>query len=139
VGVPRQPPTWVEIERFCEIDGWRRIRSTGHTFFQKVLDSGEVLETHVSFSTHKGPGRGRFQEILRHQLKVSRAEFWRVVKDRVPADRPSVETEPDDVPTHPVWVVEGLKAQGYREAEIGAMAPEEAEALLRELWAKRKS
>jgi hypothetical protein len=138
MGLPPRPPSWKEIEEFCRLDGWEPDRRTKHVFWRKTLDTGQVLETHRSLSERKSMGPGRFHVILNQQLKVSRAEFWRVLQTGEPARRPSVETEASPVPTHELWVVRGLKGAGVSEAEIGALSPEEAIRKLQEFWARRR-
>ena len=56
----RRAPTWRELERFCEADGWTEIRTTGHRFFRKTLATGEVLETHSSLAGGGTMSQGRF-------------------------------------------------------------------------------
>ena len=111
--IPGRTPSWDEIERFCRIDGWAHERSTAHVFWQKVLPSGEVLETHVSFASDKSMSPGRFGSILRTQLKVTKVEFWRALQTGEPVARPA-ELE-DVVPGHEAWVVLGLKKVGLTE------------------------
>ena len=72
-------PTWGEIERYCRLDGWRESRRSGRVFFEKVLRHGTVLQTHRSLAKRKTISPGRFKAILRHQLRVSEAEFWRTL------------------------------------------------------------
>ena len=76
-------PTWAQIERYCRKDGWAEVRRSGRIFFEKVLGDGTVLRTHRSFSSRKSMSPGRFKAILRHQLKVSEEEFWRVLEGGV--------------------------------------------------------
>lgn len=80
-------PTWAQVERFCRIDGWREVRRTGHVHFEKVLADGTVLRTHRSFASRKTMSPGRFRAVLRHQLRVTEEQFWRVLETRKPVDR----------------------------------------------------
>jgi predicted RNA binding protein YcfA (HicA-like mRNA interferase family) len=82
-------PTWNEVEEFCRKDGWELVRSTGHSFYRKVLPDGTVLETHTSFSGDKTMSPGRFAAILRTQLKVSPEAFWETLRSGQPVRRPS--------------------------------------------------
>ena len=75
-------PTWAQIERFCRLDGWRETRRSGHVFYEKVLPDGTLLQTHRSHAKRKTMSPGRFKAILRHQLKVTEEEFWRVLTRR---------------------------------------------------------
>ena len=80
-------PTWAQVERLCRIDGWREIRRTGHVHFEKLLADGTLLRTHRSHASRKTMSPGRFKAILRHQLRVSEDEFWRVLDTGEPAER----------------------------------------------------
>jgi hypothetical protein len=131
VTVPRRPATWDEIEAFCQADGWSQVRVTDHIHWEKRLPSGELLQTHRSFGG--GMSQDLFSLILREQLKVNRGEFWRVLAEGGPAQRPSVPPEPEPS-TYPAWVVDGLLKQGLTEAAIREMTPDEAQALLYEKW-----
>lgn len=80
-------PTWAQIERFCRIDGWREVRRSGHVFYEKVLPDGSMLRTHRSFSSRKSMSRGRFEAILRYQLRITEEQFWQALDTRRPVDR----------------------------------------------------
>jgi len=80
-------PTWAQVERFCRIDGWAEKRRSGHVFFERVLPDGTLLQTHRSFSSRKTMSPGRFKAILRYQLRVTEAQFWRALDTREPVDR----------------------------------------------------
>lgn len=48
-------PTWGEIKRFLEIDGWREVKGrerggarSRHIFWEKNLSNGETLQTHIT-------------------------------------------------------------------------------------------
>ena len=132
-------PTWNEVEDFCRKDGWELVRSTGHTFYPKVLPDGTVLETHTSFSGDKTMSPGRFAAILRTQLKVSPEAFWETLRSGQPARRPS-EPIPQAPPRPPAWVVDALKRQfRMSEEQIAAMSPEEAERYVLERWSEPRS
>ena len=131
--VPKRTPTWGEIEAFCQIDGWIQERTTKHVFWRKTLPSGEVLETHRSLAANKSMSHDVFGVILRSQLKVSRADFWRALETGEPVVRPSDEADPE--PQIETWVFFGLLKQGLTEEEIRALAPEDARRLLHERWA----
>lgn len=80
-------PTWAQVERFCQIDGWREIRRSDHVFFERVLPDGTLLRTHRSFASRKTMSPGRFKAILRHQLEVTEEQFWQALATRRPVDR----------------------------------------------------
>lgn len=135
---PRRTPTWDEIEAFCRADGWQQVRATDHVFFRKVLESGQVLETHRSFSGGKSMSQSRFSLILRTQLRVNRQDFWEAIRTGQPVERPS--TPPEGAPpTHEAWVVFGLRQHGITDEEINRMTADEARARLHQLWAQPDS
>lgn len=130
----RRAPTWRELERFCEADGWTEIRTTGHRFFRKTLATGEVLETHSSLAGGGTMSQGRFAAILRVQLRVTREQFWQTLCSGRPVERPAP-LEPEQ-PTIPLYVAHGLGQLGLSEAEIGRLTPAEALRLLHERWSR---
>jgi hypothetical protein len=133
-------PTWADIEAFLGADGWHRVANRGggrqrHVFYEKVLDDGRVLRTHVSHSGGKTLSPGRFGTILRHQLEVSKDEFWECVRTGKPVDRP---VPVDEGPVeHEGWVVAVLVNELHMGPdEIEALTPEEAERIVTEYWSR---
>jgi hypothetical protein len=133
-------PTWAEVEAFLAADGWRPIPNRGggsqrHIFYEKVLPDGRVLQTHVSHSGGKAPSPGRFSSILRHQLEVSKTEFWECIRTGAPVDRPA---PVDDGPVeHEAWVLAVLVRDLHMSAEeIEALTPEEAQQLVNDYWSR---
>jgi hypothetical protein len=130
-------PTWGEIEQFCRIDGWHESRQTDHVFFEKTLGDGTVLRTHRSFASGKTMSAGRFQAILRDQLRVSAKGFWRALETGHEVARPSEPPAAD--PGLPAYLVRVLKAELHLgEAEIASLALSEAERLVHEHWSQPK-
>lgn len=128
------PPTWGDIDAFCEADGWEGDRDTDHAFWEKTLPNGEVLQTHRSFKVSEEIGPNLFGLILRSQLKVSRTEFWEAIRTGKPVTRP---VDPlDEVPAYDAWVVSGLLSKGYTEDQIREYSPEDAKELLQRLWSE---
>ncbi|MDP4153322.1 MAG: type II toxin-antitoxin system HicA family toxin [Bacillota bacterium] len=67
-------PSWKELKRFCDKDGWELYKETDHYFYRKTDANGEIRLTKVS----KGSGEiygHMWQEILKKQLKVSLEYF----------------------------------------------------------------
>jgi hypothetical protein len=67
-------PSWRDLRRFCETDGWELFKDTDHYFFRKKDDDGYVRYTKVS----KGSGeieKGLWRRILTKQLQVSKEYF----------------------------------------------------------------
>ena len=67
-------PSWKELRRFCERDGWRLVKDTDHYFYSKLDDDGVPKYTKVSKGIGE-IGRHLWQEILRKQLQVSQEYF----------------------------------------------------------------
>ncbi len=135
-------PTWGEIEKFLKIGGWTRLpassrggSSQDHIFFEKLLDSGELLQTHISHSRGGRPSTGRFASILRHQIKVSRTEFWQAHRSGEPVARP-VPVEAERV-EHEAWVVAVLAGDLHMTAEeIALLDVEHARQLVLDHWSR---
>lgn len=67
-------PTWKELKRFCEKDGWTLYKDTDHYFYMKQDDNGNIRRTKVS----KGSGEIHthlWKEILKKQLQVTTEYF----------------------------------------------------------------
>lgn len=67
-------PTWKELKRFCDNDGWEMYRDSDHYFYRKVDGGGNILHTRVS----KGTGEihtNLFMQILKKQLCVTKEYF----------------------------------------------------------------
>ncbi|MCD3322062.1 type II toxin-antitoxin system HicA family toxin [Clostridium botulinum D/C] len=67
-------PSWRELKRFCEKDGWELYKATDHYFYRKLDENGSEKRTKVS----KGSGEIKhhlWQNIMKKQLKVSQEYF----------------------------------------------------------------
>jgi len=80
-------PTHRDLRKFCENDRWDPKKRTDHWRYTKRLSDGRTLRTKVSFGSGDVGDRGLFAAILREQLQVTEAEFWRVVREGGPARR----------------------------------------------------
>jgi len=138
-------PAWGEIEKFLQADGWTRLPASSrggsgrrHIFFEKLLDSGELLQTHISHSRRGGPSPGRFGLILREQIKVSRAEFWAALSSGEPVPRPApIKTEQQV--EHEAWVLAVLTGELHMAVEqIEQLNVEQARQLVLDHWAHRQ-
>lgn len=134
-------PTWVDIKAFLAVDGWRELpsgarggRSADHVFYEKALPDGRVLQTHVSHSATKSLSAGRFRDILRHQLAVSKDAFWEAIRTGTPVDRPASVEAPEPY-QHPAWVVAVLVGTLHMTGEdIAKLSPDEAQARVHQFW-----
>jgi hypothetical protein len=129
-------PTWGDIEAFLAADGWSRVSASTrggsrqrHVFYEKVLDDGRVLKTHVSHSSAKTMSPGLFGTVLSDQLEVSKSEFWDCVRLDKPVERP-VPLDAKEVVEHEAWVVAVLVGELHMSADqLEALSCEEAEPL----------
>lgn len=67
-------PSWKDLKRFCEKDGWELYKDTDHYFYRKIDENGDIQHTKVS----KGTGeiyKNLWNEILKKQLQVSKEYF----------------------------------------------------------------
>ena len=67
-------PSWKELKRFCDRDGWELFKDTDHYFYRKIESDGSIKRTKVS----KGSGQingNLWKEILKKQLQVSQEYF----------------------------------------------------------------
>lgn len=136
-------PTWGEIEEFLQADGWTRLHASSrggsgqrHIFFEKLLDSDELLQTHISHSRRGGPSPGRFGVILREQIKISRAEFWAALSSGEPVPRPAA-VEPEQQVEHEAWMISVLAGELHMTAEqIAQLDAEQARQLILEHWSR---
>jgi hypothetical protein len=136
-------PTWGEMEKFLQADGWTRLPAASrggsgqrHIFFEKLLDGGELLQTHISHSRRGGPSPGRFGVILREQIKVSRAEFRQALSSGEPVARPAP-VEIEQHVEHEAWVIAVLAGELHMTAEqIEGLDVEQARQLVLDHWSR---
>ena len=64
-------PTWKELRRFCEKDGWVLYKSTDHYYYRKFMSDGTFKRTKISYGSKKIPGF-LWKNILKKQLQVTK-------------------------------------------------------------------
>lgn len=125
-------PTSDEIREFFQYDGWKRVRSTNHTHYEKQLPDGRLLESHRSFSGDKPLGPRTFKLFLSMQLELAENEFWAVLRTKKPARRPSL--APERKPTTlPLWLSRALQREGVSQADLAGLDEQSARARLNEI------
>ncbi len=67
-------PSWKDLKRFCERDGWELYKQTDHYFFRKVMADGTVRRTKISMGTGEIKGF-LWKEILKRQRGVTEEYF----------------------------------------------------------------
>jgi hypothetical protein len=136
-------PNWGDVEAFLRADGWTRLagsdrggRRQSHIFFEKVLDGGRVLQTHISHDRSSTVPAGRFGAILRDQLEVKRDEFWEAVRSGRPVGRP-VPVDEDAANELPSWVVSVLAGpMRLGPDEISRLTEAEAIEMVHQHWSE---
>ncbi len=132
-------PTRAGHERFCRVEGWRRVRDargrsgTHHITFEFALPDGRILRTrasHPADRTNYGPAIWR--HILRDQLDVSEEEFWACVRDGGKPRRGATAPPAASLPAELVHLL--LTRVGLTEPEIVGMSREKALDRLRRFW-----
>lgn len=71
-------PSWKELKRYCERDGWELYKVTDHYFYRKILPDGTILMTKVSKNPKQISGH-LWQEILKKQLRTTQEHFNEVI------------------------------------------------------------
>lgn len=131
-------PTWGDLVRFCTVDQWDPPRQTKHAVYTKVLADGTALMTAASRGKDRETiGQGLFHFILRVELQVSEAEFWRAIRTGEPATRPA-HPAPAPVPPKPdAGLVFQLRTHlRLTDAQIAPLSKAEALELLREFHSR---
>lgn len=136
-------PTWGDVEEFLAADGWRRLagderggKRQTQIFFEKVLEDGRALQTHISHDRSSRVSPGRFGAILRGQLEVSREEFWTAIRTGEPVQRP-VPLDEEEFVEHDAWVIQVLVGELHMGVEVIAeLSEEEAQARVYEYWSR---
>jgi hypothetical protein len=132
-------PSFDQIEQFLKADRWTEVsgrpgHGAGHRVFEKVLAGGEVLTTHISHAGKKGPGPGRFGEMLREQFRTNRKDFWKAIETGEPVPRPAPVETPVSAPE--AWQVNVLLRQiGIEPEALKGMSAERAQQLIEAHWA----
>jgi hypothetical protein len=67
-------PSWKDLKRFCERDGWELYKATDHWYYRKFMPDGTLKRAKVSMGTGEIKGH-LWKEILKKQLQVSEEYF----------------------------------------------------------------
>jgi hypothetical protein len=133
-------PTFADIRRFCEIDGWERtagaLGKTGdHIRYRKVLRDGTILRTRASHGRDQIRDPGLWRRIWKDQLGLeSEEQFWEALRRRKAVERGR--PQPSG-PSLPGWLYRRLVLDvGVPEREIATMSIDEARAHLNEFAAR---
>jgi CRISPR/Cas system-associated protein Cas7 (RAMP superfamily) len=67
-------PSWRDLKRFCDRDGWELYKQTDHYYYRKVMPDGTLKVTRVSMGTGE-ISRNLWRTILKQQIQVSKEYF----------------------------------------------------------------
>lgn len=67
-------PSWRDLKRFCQRDGWELYKDTDHYYYRKLGNDGTPKRTKVSKGTGEINGK-LWNYILKHQLCVTKEYF----------------------------------------------------------------
>lgn len=71
-------PSWRDLKRFCESDGWELYKTTDHWFYRKSMPDGTLKRTKGSMGTGEIKGH-LWKEIIKKQLQVSEEYFYKKI------------------------------------------------------------
>lgn len=135
--MPGRRPTWAQLRRFCERQGFRP-STTDHHFYDRLLPDGSTAGTKISFGraeTETIPP-SLWPRIWRRQLRLrDEEEVWRGL-DGAPVE---YDVPPAPEPAHPLpdFLARHLREDRHLPEEaIAATTPAEAQRLLNE-WYRR--
>lgn len=133
------PATRKDHERFCEVEGWTRVRDargrtgTHHVTYELRLPDGRVLRTRISYPVDRTDyGRRLRAHILRDQLDVAEEEFRVCVVEGVQPVRSRPVAPPSALPAELVHLL--LVRVRLTDAEVAVMSRDEALARLQRYW-----
>jgi hypothetical protein len=131
--------TRADHERFCEVEGWRRVRDakgrtgTHHVTYEHILWDGQVLRTRISHPPDRTAyGPGIWSHILRDQLKVDQEAFWMCVREGKRPDRGAHTVPAEALPADLVHLL--LTRVGLSEDEVHRLLKPEAISRLQQYW-----
>ena len=135
----RPRATRADHDRFCRVEGWRRVRDargrngTHHVTYELDLPDGRVLRTRVSRPADRTDyGKSLWSHILRDQLEVSEAQFWACVRNDGVPDRGVRPIPADALPAELVHLL--TSRVGLSDSDVAAMDKTEAVARLNRYW-----
>jgi len=131
-----KPARYDDVRAFCRVDGWQRKadapgRSVGkHEVWTKALHDGAVLRTVIS-KDHGTYKLSTTAHIIKHELRVTEAEFWAAVHQGTPPSRPELRPRKATGETLPLSLVRALLATGYSTEDMRSLTLAQAKRLLK--------
>lgn len=110
-------PTTGDQHELCRVDGWTAERESGHTFYRRILATGEVLSFPVGHGEKPLRNPDLFAYICREELRCTPGQFWDSVDHGIPVPRPRPEAALPEDPI-PYGLIRVLRALGHSEERI---------------------
>ena len=67
-------PTWKELKRFLDHDGWELYRVGDHYYYRKRLENGKLIYTRCPMGSGEIKHNQR-QQVLKRELRVTQEYF----------------------------------------------------------------
>jgi len=138
--VSHPAPTRQDHLRFCQIEGWRQVRSaagkrsTHHETYELELASGSILRTRISRPPDRSVyGASLWSHILRDQLQVSADEFWGCVRHGTRPDRGAPAAPAGAIPTELLYLLKDRV--GLTDEQLARMSKQTAIERIEQYWA----
>jgi hypothetical protein len=133
--------------KFVETEGWekkstaRRAGATGdHHRYTLTLATGDVLSTRVSHGSGQINDPGAVAHILRDQLAVSEADFWRCVEKGTLPPRPQPSAPPVQGPPLDAKLARNLlRKVGLTQAEVATLSKQDTVLIWQQWLAEQPS
>lgn len=131
-------PTPGDLLKFLRADGgWDPTRDTKHGHYEKTLENGTVLSTHVSFGKKKTVSPNTFKLILATQLAVTENEFWDTIRIGKSHRKAAVLAEGSKDPLTLALRRELMRRLHYSDAQMVGMTGSQAKKLLKKFHEQR--
>jgi hypothetical protein len=131
-------PTPGDLLKFLRADGgWDPTRDTKHGHYEKTLENGTVLSTHVSFGKKKTVSPNTFKLILATQLAVTENEFWDTIRIGKSQRKAAVLAEGSKDPLTLALRRELMRRLHYSDAQMVGMTGSQARRLLKKFHEQR--
>jgi hypothetical protein len=132
------PPTFGDLRRFCQIDGWeettKKRKGKDHYRYRKVLDDGSILHTRASHGNDEIGDPALWSRIWRHQLGLDdEDQFYEALRTGKPVDRGGAEPDEPTTEQQDAALVNALiHTLGLDAGEVREMSNDE----MRARWAE---
>ena len=132
-------PTRRDHLRFCEIEGWRVVRSstgrrsTHHETYELELPDGRILRTRISRPPDRTDyGPALWSHILANQLEIGAEEFWQCLRSGELPARGALPTPENAIPTDLAYLLKNRI--GLTDKQLSEMTRQAAIERAQQYW-----